>query len=1125
MNTPENGGHAAVDPVDQSARAAIVAERERNVWVVAGAGTGKTRTIIDRAIDLLAPAGDAVPVPITRLAAITFTRRAAGELRFRLRERLLGELQRVAAAGGERVGRLSDALSNLDAAFIGTIHGFADRLLRLRPVEAQLSPAYVLVEDNEALVHETFLRLRRGAEAGTLAGELGDRVAAIAPELLAEAAETLRAATRAGLQMERRENAFGSVASVESMLASMVDTRDVRVPLPPIPDPGLDVAQAAARRAHDMLRMARGSTAGHRRVRRVVRALQHLAFTDDPAEAFRIVAETRRGRDLYQREFDGDSVGYSIYAALRDGKPGSLAEQLQGPHRWLAARLVRLFPVVAAMYERVKDDHEVVDYLDLLIKLRNLLRDDRDARAFYQARFDHLFVDEFQDTDPLQCEIVFYLCEQGTAATDWAQVDLTPGKLTIVGDPKQSIYRFRRADIAMYGRAGGRVVASGALQQRLETNFRSRPELIDFFNAQLAGVLGKGAGEAFDPTAGRAHYEPLRAAAAIAAGGVCVHLLPYAGAGGERLLAGNGRAVEGAAVARYIRWLLASGHPVRDPETDVERPVRPGDIAVLAPVTTQLRHLLRPLDELGIEYTARGGVLFLAHPTVRRFLLALRALADRDDGVAMAALLQPPFFATSWPDVLAARSGDAAPCAGGTRVTEARAIIAQLRAARHLRAPGATARDLIERTALGRWAVTARNGRQLLAALYEVAAELDRRAAIDGLDFDAATEIVRGWAASPVYLDAPEPLGAGAVRVQTIHQAKGLEFPVVIVWDGFQTLSDRGNATWQVDRDGNAWALRLGQIAVEHPPDSGVLRREGELGEHERRRLYYVAATRARDLLVLPLPATKSERLQYATRELAANVRDDLVLRLAPFVPGAEPEWAAASPPGGSMTITGDAGLQMQVVSAAERLNAAVAAQVQPRALPVAVTAAAAAGEEPDARAAKVAGARYGKAFGLVVHRALELHLCGACADPDAAVRFAMAEVGDRTYEHEARADVERALAALSGEGIAAAGGWQLQVEFPLCAARPGGLLVSGLIDLLGVRGDAVVVIDFKTDQPSPGPLRAVYPTYAAQLEGYVELARASGWLAGRAVRAALLMTASGELRWLDAADDHRGGG
>ncbi len=1108
-------------PRDQAAREAIVHERDCNVAVVAGAGTGKTKTIIDRAVELLAPTpAGREPIAIQRMALITFTRRAAGELRFRIREHLLRALEQEARRDERRARRLRAALANLDAAFVGTIHGFADRLLRLRPVEAALSPAYALIEDTTELIRETFLRLRRAAEAGTLPAELGQYGALVDRTMIDEAAETLRAAVRAGLQMERAENTFGPVASVEAMLARMIETRDVEIDLCPIPDPQLAAAWAAAERVRDMVRTMTGGALGHQRLRRIARALQRLHTVSDPAEAFRVIQEAQRGRPLYKgRDFNDDGRGWSIYTAIRpeSTNPQSLSEKLKGPHRWLATRLVRLFTVVRAMYERVKAEHEVVDYLDLLIKLRNLLRDDREARGFYQALFDHIFVDEFQDTDPLQCEIVFFLCEDGPHAASWDAVRLLPGKLTIVGDPKQSIYRFRRADIAVYGRATERLIANGALEQRLETNFRSRPELIAFFNQQLGAVLGKADGPPFDPNNGRAHYEDLHPTATIPPAGVTVHVLPYTDEHSEGLLAADGRALEAVMLARYVRWLLASGHMIRDPDTNQARRVQPGDIAVLACVTTNLRLLLQELDALGIEYIARGGALFLAHPVVRQYLLALRALADRDDGVAEAALLQPPFFAVDWGDAVVEHASKDDTDPHRARIQDARKIVAELRARRFTRSPGATARDLIERTALGRAVEIGRNGRQSVAALYEVAAELDRRAALDGLDYDAATEIVRSWAQAPVFLDAPEPMGAGAVRVMTIHSAKGLEFPVVILWDGFQTFSDRTGGTWRVERDGHAWALSLGAVAIEHPPGAHLLEREKQFGDHERRRMYYVAATRARDLLALPLPLTKSKTLAYATTGLATGAELAQVQRFEPFRPNRIPEWARQAPVDEPPEIAGDQGMQDRLDSVRRHFQERLRDATQPIAAPTAVTLEAIAADDDlsldSERLRKAETSRFGAAFGCVVHRALQLLVSQCMTDTAAAVSLAAQEIGIADRLPEAEADVRRALHALAQLGIEA--GDIVHTEYPLAVLHNGSKLMSGFVDLLVIRPEAALVIDFKTDTALPGALAAVYPQYAAQLRLYGEMLRTAGVLASRTLHLGLLLTASGELRWL----------
>ena len=500
--------------------------------------------------------------------------------------------------------------------------------------------------------------------------------------------------------------------------------------------------------------------------------------------------------------------------------------------------------------------------MDLLLKLRDLLVNRPDVRREYQGLLDHIFVDEFQDTDPLQAEIVLFLCEREPRAAVWPDVALAPGRLTLVGDPKQSIYRFRRADIAMYDAVRQVVKRSGALECRLSANFRSVPSLIDWLNDRFERVLGVSADRPFDPATGQVFHQPLLAGRG-GAPSVPVHVLPFELPAGAKPIADDYRALEGQVLARYLRWLVeASGQEIVDPLDGRPRPVRWGDIAVLAVSTWRLRLLFPWLDEAGIPYASRGGTLFLEDPLHRQLLLGLRAIADRDDGIAEAALLRPPFFALDPADLLleqAARRPDVpAPDAPEVlerirRAREARDLVRELRRDRFARSPGATARDLLDRTALARAVARGPNGAQRLARLRELCLVLEQLAAAEGLDYDAATARLRQWVDAPIQLDPPYPVGAEAVQVLTVHQAKGLEFPVVVVWDGRCQWNTRIQASpWRMERDGRGWALGLEGLAWEEPAGLGLRDTEARYLDAERRRVVYVAATRARDLLVLP---------------------------------------------------------------------------------------------------------------------------------------------------------------------------------------------------------------------------------------------------------------------------------
>ncbi len=554
---------------------------------------------------------------------------------------------------------------------------------------------------------------------------------------------------------------------------------------------------------------------------------------------------------------------------------------------------------------------------------------------------------------------------------------------------------------------------------------------------------------------------------------------------------------------------------------------------------------------------------------MRQFLLGLRALADRDDGVAEAALLRPPFFALDPADLLrerAARAGGTAGdgdavgedgVAGGgaagnggegdglRRVRQARALVAALRRDRLARPPGATARDLLERTALGRAVVRGANAAQRLARLREVCLVLERVAARDGLDYDAATARLRGWALAPVQLDPPLPVGGEAVQVLTVHQTKGLEFPVVVLWNspaGWDAFLSQ--PPWRIERDGRGWAMTLDGLAWEEPPGLDLRGTERAYGRAERRRLVYVAATRARDLLVVPVTGAPRPG-QSIHADLIAGAPETAVRRLDVYRPGTGAAWSRALPAPARPAPGDGAALFAEV---AGRWEVAARQAARPRFRPVGVAEAARGADgRPSAddrvpvedRAAGPAGeptpalrpGRFGPVFGATVHQAIGRLLRGPALGPAEAVRIAAALTGlaggsegaasqpgppgkassdTPALLAEAAADVGRAWQALVAEGLARRPGPDLRLEHPVAGPGPDGTLLAGYADLVAVTGDRRDVLDFRTDPPPPGPVEAAYPDYARQVRLYAELLASAGLLAGRRLRCGLLFTGDG---------------
>jgi ATP-dependent helicase/nuclease subunit A len=1090
--------------VDAKDREAAVRERDRNVLVDASAGTGKTSLVVDRVLNLVAPSDGADAIPITRLAVITFTRKAAGELRFRIRQKILSTLSKL-DPNDVRHQPLKDALGELDMAHIGTIHAFADRLLRLFPQATGLDPVYTLVEDNSELVREALQHLIESVDGNTLATLLAGT------EHLAQAEEfssTMLDLQRAGLRMESLETDFWTYHGLDGLVATFIQSRDAE--MPDVSKCDFDQFQFERFRDEyiELTATVVPDADGARWLLHNRALMERLRDEHDTAVLYRELVDRLergpRGRSselpTKKEDFAGDAISWDAWKAFSGdtrqepvrAKP--LRDDLLGPLReWMALRIARLRPVVLHLYEQVKLRHRVVDQIDLLLKLRNLLRDRLNIRGELQQLFDHVFVDEFQDTDPLQAECVLFLCEQSPTASRWDLVALAPGKLTIVGDPKQSIYRFRRADIATYRSVCDVVRRSPHAAFRLSASFRTAPTLVDWLNDRFSNVLGVSLqGEAFRETNGDVFYQPLSHGRSLGPEQP-VRVVPF-----ELAAPGNAadyRKLEASAIARYVRWMTTSELRVNDPLTGVERPISYGDVAVLSIVTTNLPLLFRALDNDDVPYSARGGSLFVRDPLHQQFILALSALADPDDGVAMAALLRPPFFALSLADL--ARGRNDVPSDGAT---QARAIVAELRRRRFERGAGVTARALLEETGFARSLAIGPNGSQRLTNLRELCFEVERRAQAAGTDFDETIRVLREWINEPVHLDPPHPVGGNAVRILTVHQAKGLEFPVVVLWDGRGTWNERlQNNPFEIDRTGRGWSIRLDALKHEQPPGLELAEREQKFREAERKRLVYVAATRARDFLVLPQAGALNQKSICGT--LIDSSPIDAVVIEPVHRESAPAAWFTDAAP-----AQGTASLTASKIESRLRAqwSSRVALAKRPFRIPIGVTSI----DDEQPQPARVAAAgRFGPVFGETVHRAIGLVLRRNLSAEEAVSRAVLWTKLQEHHQH-AVADVARGVDAVK-QLVTETRTEQsnLRLEHPVYAHSEETLVV-GYIDLLIQGPEATIIIDFKTDVP-PTDNAEVAARYVAQLVSYKTML-------GTQPRAGLLFTGDGGIRWFD---------
>jgi ATP-dependent helicase/nuclease subunit A len=535
----------------------------------------------------------------------------------------------------------------------------------------------------------------------------------------------------------------------------------------------------------------------------------------------------------------------------------------------LAPLLHEALQAPIADYEVLKSKAGRLDFLDLLIKARDLIRGDAVARGELQQRFTHFFVDEFQDTDPLQAEILLLLSADDPRETDWRAARPIYGKLLLVGDPKQSIYRFRRADVALYEEVKTGLLDVGAELLHLTTSFRAPPSIQSFGNGAFATAMGR------DPAEGQAAYVPLHASRPEIAGQPMLVALPVPKPYGDYGSIVDWRINESFpdSVGGFVDWLVnASCWTIEEEGRAV--PIRPRHIAILFRRfrnfgTDVTRPHVRALEARRIPHVLLGGRSFHDREEVIALRNAIAAIEWPDDELKVFAALHGPFFALSDEALLAFRQYDdsdgvprnrrlnpmqtidrAVLNPAASEVADALELLRRFHIGRNHRPIAGTIMTLLEAVRAHAGIALWPTGEQALGncqRLIDMAQHFEQgassfRAFTEKLERDAE----RGEAAEAPIVEE----GAEGVRIMTVHKAKGLEFPVVILADPTCNAT-RDTPSRHVDPRRHLWVEPLcGSAPIEllEAVDE-ELRRD----RAEAIRVAYVATTRARDLLVAPV--------------------------------------------------------------------------------------------------------------------------------------------------------------------------------------------------------------------------------------------------------------------------------
>jgi len=832
--------------IDQPTRDAIRVDLGTTIMVEAGAGSGKTYSLVERIVALLEQ-GEST---INRIAAITFTRKAADELKQKVQEALEQRAQELPA--GTEKERLEQALLDLERGFISTIHSFCERLLREQPVVARLDPEFETIEDGDEgpladQVWQEYLLDRHLNDPDAI---LTLEEAGVSLDDLKAAYDTLR--LYPDVQFPHRLTAWPDATTPLAELDTFLAHVDALIPRPP--NEG----------RYDKLQDA---------------ILQVLQFRRnyDPQEKrnfYKLFALLDKGHGITQKLWHCKDDALEARDSFERFREETASPVIQAVQEYRHGRIMPfVLPAVTMLGER-REALSRLNFQDLLMRTAAALRDNPGMRRYLQGRFTHLLVDEFQDTDPIQAEVMLYFTGRDCDETDWRQLVPRPGSLFVVGDPKQSIYRFRRADIDTYNLVKKLITESGGRLLHLDTNFRSQSSLAKFINPVFEAAFPE------DPTAVQAAYAPMhtiRNPAPDTLAGVYRITVPKVYRNNQREIA----RIDATRLAAWIRWALDQGLLLNRSKDEPPVPIRPEDVLILLRYKGELSIYARALEAQGIPYSIWGGSGLKHSTTLAEAHQLLTVLERPDDPVNLVGALRGPFFGFSDQELLDYRDANGqfsifapVPDAGldpdnAAAFTAAREKLRQYYRWSRTLPPATAVRKIFEDIGILGWIAAEPTGLSGAASVLLVrellaATESGGETTFGGL-VRKLGELLDSGADNELDIYAGS---RSVVRLMNLHRAKGLEAPVVCLAHPGRSVSR--DPSLHVDRttDHPQGHLQICQHSpfggvgpvVATPPDWANLQAtEKEYEEAEELRLVYVGATRAKDVLIVSQYPDKPE--------------------------------------------------------------------------------------------------------------------------------------------------------------------------------------------------------------------------------------------------------------------------